>query len=104
MGPGLPFLTSNTHAQYCSGSSKCWATTGAPNLTQMAARSKSRAAMVAVEIVQVTINSMTQTPMATGLFLVGTSGGPRAGPMVIAQQLGLPIQHRWLLELNLELL
>jgi hypothetical protein len=58
----------------------------------MAARTESRASMAAVEIVQVTTNSMTQSPMATGLFLVVTSGGPGAGPMVIAQQLGLPIQ------------
>jgi hypothetical protein len=59
--------------------------------------------MAAVEIDQVTINSMTLSPMATSQFLVGTSGGPRAGPTTIGQQQGLQIQHRWLLELNLEL-
>jgi hypothetical protein len=40
----------------------------------MAARTEARAAIAAVEVVQVTVDSMTQTPMATSLFLVAASG------------------------------
>jgi hypothetical protein len=77
---------------------------GAPNPTQMAARTESRVSLAAVEIDQVTINSMTLSPMATSQVLVGTSGGPRAGPTTIGQRQGLQIQDRWLLDLDLEYL